>query len=175
MLSPTFTPGLMRSSRRRKPRLAQDCALGLNSLRQTLESHARLAGHIGAATAQVNVAIQNNVSVDVVRITEQLTNEFDKEPDIKARIARAMARLDDETTANNKLFWSKSRGRCVMSAIREIAYRLDPALWVREVLGATPTKWQETFLRARVALLLWRSRRGRSARRLWPGGRLGTR
>jgi hypothetical protein len=35
-----------------------------------------------------------------------------------------------------------------MSAIREIAYRLDPALWVREVLGATPTAWQDKFLRA---------------------------
>ena len=35
-----------------------------------------------------------------------------------------------------------------MSAEREIAYRLDPVLWVREVLGVTPTAWQETFLRA---------------------------
>ena len=35
-----------------------------------------------------------------------------------------------------------------MSPLREIAYRIDPALWVREVLGITPTAWQETFLRA---------------------------
>jgi hypothetical protein len=35
-----------------------------------------------------------------------------------------------------------------MSPEREIAYRLDPVLWVREVLGVVPTKWQETFLRA---------------------------
>jgi hypothetical protein len=40
---------------------------GLNSLRQTLETHARLAGHIGPATAKVNVAIQNNVSVNTSR------------------------------------------------------------------------------------------------------------
>jgi hypothetical protein len=73
---------------------------GLNSLRQTLESHARLAGHIGAATAQVNVAIQNNVNVDVGQIAERLIKEFDPEPDVKARIARALVRLDDETTAN---------------------------------------------------------------------------
>ncbi len=35
-----------------------------------------------------------------------------------------------------------------MSPLREIAYRLDPVLWVREVLSVTPTPWQETFLRA---------------------------
>jgi hypothetical protein len=32
--------------------------------------------------------------------------------------------------------------------LREIAYRIDPVLWVREVLGVEPTKWQEQFLRA---------------------------
>jgi hypothetical protein len=35
-----------------------------------------------------------------------------------------------------------------MSAEREIAYRLDPALWVRERLGIEPMFWQEDFLRA---------------------------
>lgn len=35
-----------------------------------------------------------------------------------------------------------------MNSMREIAYRLDPVLWVREVLGVTPMPWQETFLRA---------------------------
>ena len=35
-----------------------------------------------------------------------------------------------------------------MNNLREIAYRLDPVLWVREVLGVTPTPWQETFLRS---------------------------
>ena len=35
-----------------------------------------------------------------------------------------------------------------MSNVRELAYRVDPALWVREVLGVTPTAWQQTFLRA---------------------------
>jgi hypothetical protein len=34
-----------------------------------------------------------------------------------------------------------------MSTEREIAYRLDPALWVREQLGVTPTPWQDEFLR----------------------------
>ena len=34
-----------------------------------------------------------------------------------------------------------------MNEVREIAYRLDPVLWMREVLGMTPHAWQETFLR----------------------------
>jgi hypothetical protein len=35
-----------------------------------------------------------------------------------------------------------------MNNLREVAYRIDPVLWVREVLGVEPTKWQENFLRA---------------------------
>jgi Terminase large subunit, T4likevirus-type, N-terminal len=35
-----------------------------------------------------------------------------------------------------------------MGQLREAAYRIDPALWVREVLAINPTAWQETFLRA---------------------------
>jgi hypothetical protein len=35
-----------------------------------------------------------------------------------------------------------------ISTLRETAYRVDPVVWVREVLGLTPTAWQETFLRA---------------------------
>ena len=35
-----------------------------------------------------------------------------------------------------------------MSQLREIAYRIDPALWVREVLGFKPAPWQQNFLRA---------------------------
>ena len=35
-----------------------------------------------------------------------------------------------------------------MSSARDLAYRLDPVLWVRDILGETPAPWQETFLRA---------------------------
>jgi len=35
-----------------------------------------------------------------------------------------------------------------MNIHREIAHQLDPVLWVRDVLGMTPTPWQESFLRA---------------------------
>jgi hypothetical protein len=73
---------------------------GLNSLRQTLETHARLAGHIGPATSQVNVAIQNHVNVNVTQIAERLIIQFDKEPELKARIAQTLLRLGDETPAD---------------------------------------------------------------------------
>ena len=36
---------------------------GLNSIRQTLDSLARLAGHLQPAGTQVNVAVQTNVNV----------------------------------------------------------------------------------------------------------------
>ena len=32
---------------------------------------------------------------------------------------------------------------------RDLAFQIDPALWVREVLGVEPQPWQEKFLRAR--------------------------
>jgi hypothetical protein len=35
-----------------------------------------------------------------------------------------------------------------MNTNLEVAYRLDPVLWVRGVLGETPRPWQEEFLRA---------------------------
>jgi hypothetical protein len=35
-----------------------------------------------------------------------------------------------------------------MTDFRQAAYQIDPALWVRDVLGVIPTAWQETFLRA---------------------------
>ena len=35
-----------------------------------------------------------------------------------------------------------------MNPERELAYRLDPALWVRHELGVEPAAWQEEFLRA---------------------------
>src|SRR5213079_951356 len=34
------------------------------------------------------------------------------------------------------------------SKLRELAYRVDPALWVHQILGVEPTKWQQDFLRA---------------------------
>jgi hypothetical protein len=70
---------------------------GLNSLRQTLDSLARLAGH--TAGAQVNVAVQTNVNVDLTQIAERLIKRFDHEPELKARIAQALVEIDDEQRA----------------------------------------------------------------------------
>ena len=50
---------------------------GLNSIRQTLDSLARLAGHLQPAGTQVNVAVQTNVNVGAKQIAERLIQEFD--------------------------------------------------------------------------------------------------
>ena len=70
---------------------------GLNSIRQTLDSLARLASHDGA---DVNVAVQANVNVDLSRIVEGVLGCFDREPEIKARIAQALLVLDGEGSAD---------------------------------------------------------------------------
>jgi hypothetical protein len=70
---------------------------GLNSIRQTLDSLARLAGHDGA---DVNVAVQANVKLDLSGIVERVIGCFDREPEIKARIAQALLTLDGEHSAD---------------------------------------------------------------------------
>jgi hypothetical protein len=67
---------------------------GLNSIRQTLDSQARLGGH--TAGAQVNVAVQTNINVNLTQITERLIKHFDHEPELKARIAQALVEIDNE-------------------------------------------------------------------------------
>ena len=37
-----------------------------------------------------------------------------------------------------------------MNRLREIAYRIDPALWVSEVLGVEPAPWQGNFCARRA-------------------------
>ena len=69
---------------------------GLNSIRQTLDSLARLVGHLQPASPQVNVAVQTNVNVGAEQITERLIQKFDHEPELKARIAQALMEVDDE-------------------------------------------------------------------------------
>ena len=83
--------------RRPKPQGSLSVAIsGLNSLRQTLDSLSRLAGHDRAAGTEVNVAVQTNVSLDLTQIAERLISRFDHEPDLKARIAQAVMEMDDE-------------------------------------------------------------------------------
>ena len=69
---------------------------GLNSIRQTLDSLARLAGHLQPAGTQVNVSVQNTVNVAAVEIAERLIQKFDHQPERKAEIARALLEVDHE-------------------------------------------------------------------------------
>jgi hypothetical protein len=71
---------------------------GLNSIRQTLDSLSRLAG-FDRQGAQVNVAVQTNVNVDLALIAERVIRQFDHEPEMKARIAQALLEVDDEQAA----------------------------------------------------------------------------
>jgi hypothetical protein len=69
---------------------------GLNSIRQTLDSLARLAGHLHPAGTQVNVAVQTNVNVVAEQFAERLIQKFDNEPQLKERIAQALLEVDHE-------------------------------------------------------------------------------
>ncbi|MGA8932814.1 MAG: hypothetical protein WB522_00950 [Pseudolabrys sp.] len=69
---------------------------GLNSIRQTLDSLARLAGHLQPASTQVNVAVQTNVNVGARQIAERLIQKFDHEPQLKAQIAQALMEVDHD-------------------------------------------------------------------------------
>jgi hypothetical protein len=71
---------------------------GLNSIRHTLDSLSRLAG-FDRQGAQVNVAVQTNVNVDLTHIAERIIQKFDHEPELKARIAQALLEVDDEQAA----------------------------------------------------------------------------
>ena len=69
---------------------------GLNSIRHTLDSLMRLAGYDRPIGAQVNVAVQTNVNLDLTLIVERVLKRFDHEPELKARIARALLEVNDE-------------------------------------------------------------------------------
>jgi hypothetical protein len=75
----------------------QTAVSGLNSLRQTLDSMAKLAGH--SQGPQVNVAVQTNVNLDQRQIAERLIKQFDQEPQLKARIAQELMEMSNESTA----------------------------------------------------------------------------
>ena len=72
---------------------------GLNSIRHTLDSLMRLAGYDRPIGAQVNVAVQTNINLDLTQIAERVIKRFDHEPELKARIAQALLEVDDEQSA----------------------------------------------------------------------------
>jgi hypothetical protein len=71
---------------------------GLNSVRHTLDSLSRLAG-FDRSGSQVNVAVQTNVQIDVAQIAERLIDQFDKEPEVKARIAQVLLEGEHDRAA----------------------------------------------------------------------------
>ena len=71
---------------------------GLNAIRQTLDSLSRLAGFERQGT-QVNVAVQTNLNLDLRQIAERLILQFDREPELKARVAQALLEVDHEQAA----------------------------------------------------------------------------
>ena len=73
---------------------------GLNSIRHTLDSLSRLAGHDRAGSTEVNVAVQTNVQVNFTQIAERLIKHFDHEPELKARIAQVLLANDQEPAAS---------------------------------------------------------------------------
>src|SRR5262245_19009219 len=56
--------------------------------------------------------------------------------------SRRLTMNPNSRRASRKPYW-----RITMNTKREVAYRIDPALWAREVLGISPRPWQDTFLR----------------------------
>jgi hypothetical protein len=75
---------------------------GLNSMRQTLDSLMRLAGHDRPAT-QANVAVKPGTGLDLTGLAERLTKKFDRDPELKGRIAAAIFDIDDEAEAQARV------------------------------------------------------------------------
>src|SRR5213082_3249865 len=66
---------------------------GLNSIRQTLDSLSRLAG-FERHGPQVNVLVHTNLILDLRQIAERLILQFDREPELKARVAQVLLEVD---------------------------------------------------------------------------------
>ena len=72
---------------------------GLNSIRHALDSLSRLGRRDRAANPDGNVANQNGVALSLSDLSDRLIAAFDREPEIKSRIARALLEIDDERAA----------------------------------------------------------------------------
>lgn len=69
---------------------------GLASIRQILDSQARLAAHEAATGAAGHGAAQADANGSAKQIAERLIEQFDQEPELKARIAAALLQMDDK-------------------------------------------------------------------------------
>jgi transposase-like protein len=68
---------------------------GLNSVRHTIDSLARLSGFDRSGT-QVNVAVAAKIDVDLASLTNKIIEAFDDQPEVKARIARTLLEGGDD-------------------------------------------------------------------------------
>jgi hypothetical protein len=73
---------------------------GLNSVRQTFDSLARLGGHTSKSADSGRDGASADAAVEVARISQCLLDAFDHEPEIKARIAAALLTLDQDDTTH---------------------------------------------------------------------------
>jgi len=69
---------------------------GLNSVKRTLDSLVRLAGHDRPPTSDADAPSLESAALDVAQIAAWLIEAFDGEPEIKARIAKVLGERDDE-------------------------------------------------------------------------------
>jgi len=67
---------------------------GLNSVRQTLDSLSRLA-----ATSEADVSAPVPDPMDLDGLVERILQRFDREPEMKAKIAQALLEMNDERSA----------------------------------------------------------------------------
>jgi len=67
---------------------------GLNSVRQTLDSLSRLA-----ATSEADVSAPVPDPMDLDGLVERILQRFDREPEMKAKIAQALLEMNDEQSA----------------------------------------------------------------------------
>ena len=67
---------------------------GLNSVRQTLDSLSRLA-----ATSDADVIAPVPDPMDLDGLVERILQRFDREPEMKAKIAQALLEMNDERSA----------------------------------------------------------------------------
>lgn len=72
---------------------------GLNSVRHTLNSLARLAGHDRPVSQDEEVPQLAATPADTAALAERLIKAFDHEPELKARIAHALMEIDHEPAA----------------------------------------------------------------------------
>jgi hypothetical protein len=72
---------------------------GLSSVRQTLDSLARLAAQ-EKPTEKNKSGQPGNSQAIAQQIAERLIGEFDHEPELKARLAAALLRMDEEASAS---------------------------------------------------------------------------